>query len=178
MFQDYGLRQTGQPLARAHYCVPRQVYFISFFFIGGYCLLALFTAVILDCFSVVNHQDSSAVNIDMLKRYKTIWARFDPYGAGYMDLHFLKRFVQVGRALLFVSRGLRITRIMCGVQSTYDPQQRRLSTVGQMWIVQHMDCTSHASYVVYNTCDPQQCRLGAGGHMHCTSHVSCDVQYM
>ena len=28
------------------------VYFISFFFIGGYCLLALFTAVILDCFSV------------------------------------------------------------------------------------------------------------------------------
>eukprot|EP01052_Picozoa_sp_SAG31_P026457 SAG31_NODE_2397_length_5784_cov_5.338962_4_plen_181_part_00 len=60
------------------------LYFISFFFLGGYCLLALFTAVILDCFSVVNHQDSSAVNIDMLKKYKAIWARFDPYGSGYM----------------------------------------------------------------------------------------------
>ena len=68
---------------------------------------------------VVNHQDSSAVNIDMvrserhclslrffrpfyqrltplrvalqLKKYKAVWSRFDPYGAGYMDLHFLKR---------------------------------------------------------------------------------------
>lgn len=55
-------------------------YYISFFFLGGYCLLALFTAVILDCFSVVNHQDSSAVNIDMMKHFKEVWSRFDPYG--------------------------------------------------------------------------------------------------
>ena len=46
-------------------------YFISFFFLGAYCMTALFTAVILDCFSVVNHVDSAVVNLDCLKHFKS-----------------------------------------------------------------------------------------------------------
>ena len=66
-------------------------YYVSFFFLGGYCLLALFTAVILDCFSVFNHQDSSFVNIDIMKKYKNTWGKFDPYASGYIYLFWLKR---------------------------------------------------------------------------------------
>ena len=70
------------------------LYFISFFFLGAYCLMALFTAVVLDCFSVVNHVDSAVVNIDCMKQFKATWANFDPLATGYIPLCMLKRFVQ------------------------------------------------------------------------------------
>ena len=68
-------------------------YFISFFFLGAYCLMALFTAVILDCFSVVNHVDSAVVNLDCLKTFKAAWSNFDPFATGYIPLCMLQRFV-------------------------------------------------------------------------------------
>ena len=70
------------------------IYFISFFFLGAYCLMALFTAVVLDCFSVVNHVDSAVVNIDCMKQFKATWANYDPLATGYIPLCILKRFVQ------------------------------------------------------------------------------------
>ena len=70
------------------------VYFISFFFLGAYCLMALFTAVVLDCFSVVNHVDSAVVNIDCMKHFKATWANYDPLATGYIPLVLLQKFVQ------------------------------------------------------------------------------------
>ena len=64
--------------------------------------MALFTAVILDCFSVINHVDSAVVNLDALKLYKATWANFDPFATGYIPLCMLQRFVQeLGKPLGF-----------------------------------------------------------------------------
>ena len=68
-------------------------YFISFF-LGAYCLMDLFTAVVLDCFSVVNHIDSAVVNIDCMKHFKATWANYDPLATGYIPLVLLQKFVQ------------------------------------------------------------------------------------
>lgn len=70
------------------------IYFISFFFLGAYCLMALFTAVVLDCFSVVNHVDSAVVNIDCMKHFKATWANYDPLATGYIPLVLLQKFVK------------------------------------------------------------------------------------
>jgi len=74
--------------------VSALIYFISFFFLGAYCLMALFTAVVLDCFSVVNHVDSAVVNIDCMKQFKATWAEYDPLATGYIPLCVLQKFVR------------------------------------------------------------------------------------
>ena len=66
------------------------VYFTSFYFLGVYCLMSLFTAVILDCFSIVCHQMDGALGDHHISQFKKMWSEFDPEGTGFIALYRLK----------------------------------------------------------------------------------------